>query len=57
VAAHYNVIRVLATKLLGLPAHESFVFRTDTAHATVLRDEAQGFALVAQNVGDPRSVS
>ena len=57
VAAHYNVIRVLATKLLGLPAHESFVFRTDTAHATVLRDEAQGFGLVAQNVGDPRSVS
>jgi probable phosphoglycerate mutase len=57
VAAHYNVIRVLATRLLGLPPHESFVFRTDTACATVLRDEPAGFRLLAQNVADPRAVS
>ncbi|MEY2747355.1 MAG: Glucosyl-3-phosphoglycerate phosphatase [Planctomycetota bacterium] len=56
VAAHYNVIRVLATRLLGLPAHESFLFRTDTACATVILDDPRGFRLLAQNVADPREV-
>jgi hypothetical protein len=47
---------VLATRLLGLPPHESFVFRTDTACATVLSDEPGSFRLLAQNIADPRVV-
>ena len=33
IAAHYNVMRVLVTRALGLSARASFAYRNDPAHA------------------------
>lgn len=49
-ASHYNVIRVLVTRALGLAAHESFAFRNDPACATLLCDEPAGWRLAEVNV-------
>lgn len=53
--SHYNVIRVLATRALGLNTQQSFGFVTDPAHAVLLVDEAQGWRLVANNISSPQS--
>ncbi len=55
-ATHYNVIRVLATRALGLKPHESFAFQNDPAHATLLVDAAHGWVLAASNANGPRAV-
>jgi probable phosphoglycerate mutase len=51
---HYNVIRVLATRALGLKLHESFAFENDPARATLLVDAPQGWVLAASNADGPR---
>ncbi len=51
--SHYNVIRVLATRALGLTVRESFGFVTDPAHAVLLIDEPGGWKLVAHNLPAP----
>ena len=53
VAAHYNVIRVLAGCALGLPPARSFALRLDKGRALALEDSAQGWRLLASNVADP----
>lgn len=50
-ASHYNVIRVLVTKALGLRSHESFAFANDPAHAALIVDAPGGWKLAAQNLG------
>lgn len=52
-AAHYNVIRVLVTRALGLSTSASFAFRNDPAHATLLTDEPGGWRVLAQDVATP----
>jgi broad specificity phosphatase PhoE len=49
-ASHYNVIRVLVTKAMGLRPHESFAFQNDPAHAALLVDAPGGWKLEAQNL-------
>jgi alpha-ribazole phosphatase len=49
-ATHYNVIRVLVTRALGLEPNESFAFRNDPACATVLEDGPRGWQLARINV-------
>ena len=51
--SHYNVIRVLASRALGLNPRESFGFVTDPAHAVLLIDAPQGWQLVAHNLAVP----
>lgn len=51
--AHYNVIRVLVTRALGLATRASFEFRNDPAHATLLVDEPGAWRVLAQNVATP----
>lgn len=50
VAAHYNVIRVLVTRALGLGSRESFTFQSLPAHATCLVAEDGGWRLLAANL-------
>jgi broad specificity phosphatase PhoE len=50
---HYNVIRVLVTRALGLKPHESFSFQNDPAHATLLVDAQHGWVLSASNADGP----
>lgn len=52
---HYNVIRVLVTRALGLRPHESFAFQNDPAHATLLVDAPHGWVLSASNADEPRA--
>jgi broad specificity phosphatase PhoE len=54
-ATHYNVIRVLVTRALGLKPSESFAFQNDPAHATLLVDAPHGWVLAASNVDGPRT--
>ncbi len=49
-ASHFNVIRVLVTRMAGLRASQSFAFRNDTARASLLVDGEAGWALVRSNV-------
>jgi broad specificity phosphatase PhoE len=49
-ASHYNVIRVLLTRALGWPPHESFAFQNDPAHAALLVDAPGGWKLEARNL-------
>lgn len=51
--AHYNVIRVLVTRALGLTARKSFAFLNSPAHATLLVDAATGWELARQDVARP----
>ena len=53
-ATHYNVIRTIATRALGLRPRESFAFRNDTARATLLVDEPAGWVLARANVATPQ---
>jgi len=52
-AAHYNVMRVLVTRALGLSTRQSFEFRNDPAHATLLVDEPGGFRLLGRDLPRP----
>jgi broad specificity phosphatase PhoE len=51
--SHFNVIRVLVSRALGLAPRESFAFRNAPAHATLLVDSPDGWKLVVQNVATP----
>ncbi len=53
VTSHFNAIRVLVTRALGLAPRESFAFRNEPAHATLLLDAPTGWQLVVQNVATP----
>ena len=53
-AAHFNVVRVLLSRLCGVAPDESFHLPIQTAHATLIRDDADGWTVLARNVEDPR---
>jgi broad specificity phosphatase PhoE len=50
VAAHYNVLRVLVARALGIPPSRSFRLRIDLGALTVLRDDPAGWRLERLNV-------
>jgi broad specificity phosphatase PhoE len=52
VAAHYNVVRVLVARALGIDPAVSFRLRIDCGALTVLRDDPQGWMLERLNVRD-----
>ncbi|MFN0007693.1 MAG: histidine phosphatase family protein [Planctomycetota bacterium] len=52
-ATHYNVIRALVTRAVGLRPSQSFSFRNDTARASLLVDEPGGWVLARANVASP----
>lgn len=52
-AAHYNVIRVLVTRALGLGARASFEFLNAPAHASLLVDAPGGWQLALRDVARP----
>ncbi len=52
-ALHYNVIRVLVSRALGIQPARSFALRVDPLGAICLRDGPHGFELVAANVRGP----
>jgi broad specificity phosphatase PhoE len=52
-AGHYNVIRVLCARALGLAPARSFALRLDTGRASLLLDGPGGFRLLGHNVFDP----
>lgn len=52
VTAHYNLIRVAVTRCLGLSPRESFAFRNDPAHVSLLRAEPEGWVMVRANVAE-----
>jgi len=52
-ATHYNVIRALVTRTVGLRPSQSFAFRNDTAKASLLVDEPGGWVLARANVAAP----
>lgn len=54
-ATHYNVIRVLASRLSGMRPGQSFTFRNNTARASLLVDGAGGWTLECANVEAPAS--
>jgi broad specificity phosphatase PhoE len=54
-ATHYNVIRVLVTRLSGIRSSRSFGFKNQTARASLLVDDAVGWTLVCANVEAPAS--
>jgi broad specificity phosphatase PhoE len=54
-ATHYNVIRVLATRLSGLRPSQSYSFRNDTARASLIVDGRDGWVLSCANVAGPPS--
>jgi alpha-ribazole phosphatase len=53
VAAHYNVIRVLLARALGVPPQHSFRLRVDLSAICRLRDAPQGWVLERANVRRP----
>ncbi len=53
VATHYNVIRVLVARALGVAPPRSFGLRVDPAHAVLLLDGARGWELLHANVPAP----
>jgi broad specificity phosphatase PhoE len=57
ITTHYNVIRVIVTRALGLSPQESFAFRHDPAHAALLVDGEDGWRLAARNVDRPDGAS
>ena len=52
--AHYNVVRVLVSRALGVAPADSFRLRVDLGAVTVLRDDPDGWRLVRANVRSPR---
>lgn len=52
-ATHYNVIRVLAARLLGLEPARSFAFRVDPGRGALFLDGPDGWYLRASNVERP----
>jgi broad specificity phosphatase PhoE len=52
-ATHFNVIRVLVTRLCGLRPSQSFTFRNTPAHASLVVDGASGWALERADVAGP----
>jgi broad specificity phosphatase PhoE len=52
-ATHFNVIRTLVTRAVGLRPSQSFAFRNDTARASLLVDEPGGWVLARSNVASP----
>jgi broad specificity phosphatase PhoE len=52
VAAHYNVVRVLVARALGIEPALSFRLRIDCGALTVLRDDPRGWVLERLNVRD-----
>jgi broad specificity phosphatase PhoE len=52
-ATHYNVIRVLVTRAVGLRPSQSYAFRNDTARACLLVDGPDGWVLAHANVAGP----
>lgn len=57
ITTHYNVMRVLVTRALGLRVHESFAFRNDPARATLLVDAQPGWVIAASNADSPKPAS
>jgi len=53
VAAHYNVIRVLLSRALGIPPEHSFRLRIDLSAICRLRDGPEGWLLERANVRRP----
>lgn len=53
VAAHYNVIRVLLARAVGVPPQHSFRLRVDLSAICRLRDGPQGWVLERANVRRP----
>lgn len=52
-ATHYNVIRVLVTRLSGIRPSRSFGFKNQTARASLLVDDAGAWTLECANVEAP----
>jgi acyl transferase domain-containing protein len=52
-ATHYNVIRALVTRTIGLRPSQSFSFQNATARASLLVDEPSGWVLAKANVNAP----
>ena len=50
---HYNVIRVLVARMLGIAPEHSFRLRVDLSGAVLLRDTPAGWTLVRANVREP----
>lgn len=55
ITTHYNVIRVIVTRALGLSPRESFAFRHDPARAALLVDAPGAWELALANVDRPRA--
>ena len=54
VATHYNVIRALLGRALGMDPADTFRLRVDLGGACLLRDTARGWELRRLNVRSPR---
>lgn len=52
-AIHFNVVRVLLSRLLGIAPPESFLLPIQTAHATLIIDEPEGWRVALENVSRP----
>ena len=52
-AIHFNVVRVLLSRLLGIAPEKSFLLPIQTAHAALIVDEGDGWKLAAENVSAP----
>ncbi len=53
-AAHFNVVRVLLSRLFGVTPPESFMLPIQTAHASLVVDEPGEWRLAAENVSAPQ---
>lgn len=53
VVSHYNVIRVTAGRMLGIPPERTFALRVDPGSAVALVDGPRGFVLHHSNVDRP----
>ena len=56
-AVHFNVIRVLLSRLTGVAPQDSFLLPIQTAHATLIVDEPAGWRVAQKNVNTPQSVT
>lgn len=52
--SHYNVLRVLCARALGIEPARSFSLRVDPAHAVLLEDRPGGWTLCHANCSDPK---
>ncbi len=53
VTTHYNVIRVIAARALGIPPARSFAFRVDPGRLVLFHDAPGGWRLLAANADSP----